>query len=74
MKSPLEQLKELEYIIRELHKIDSKLIAGQVILAYREIGRIIAYLERKSIELSHSEPQDASNITIKEVKGGQNDQ
>jgi len=44
--SPLEQLCELELVIRELYKIDSKLLAGQVISAYRENRKLISALER----------------------------
>ena len=45
MKNPLEQLSELEYLIRQLTKVDSKMQAGQFIAAYRENRRIIAELE-----------------------------
>ena len=45
MSSPLIQVDELGALIRQLHKIDSKLQAGQFISAYRENRRIIAFLE-----------------------------
>ena len=45
MKSPLEQVSELEDLLRQLHKVDSKLISGQIILAYRDVNSIIAKLE-----------------------------
>lgn len=45
MKNPLEQLSELEYLIRQLTKVDSKMQSGQFIAAYRENRRIIAELE-----------------------------
>lgn len=47
MKSPLEQIDELGDLIRQLHKIDSKLLSGQIIYASRDVGRIIALLERR---------------------------
>ncbi len=37
---------ELENLLRTVHKIDSKMLAGQFIGAYREIGSLRAYLER----------------------------
>jgi cell fate (sporulation/competence/biofilm development) regulator YlbF (YheA/YmcA/DUF963 family) len=46
MKTPLDQIQDLEELIRQMHKIDSKLDAGHIIRAYRENGKIIAYLER----------------------------
>ena len=46
MKSPLEQVSELEGLIRQLVKLDSKMQAGQFIAAYRENRRIIAELEK----------------------------
>ena len=45
MANPLVELDELGNLIRQLHKIDSKLQAGQFIAAYRENRRIIAGLE-----------------------------
>ena len=57
MSNPLEDLTEIEYLIRQLYKIDSKLEAGKFIQAYRENRRIIARLEshkKKIIENSSS--------------------
>lgn len=51
MKNPLEILSDLEEIIRDLHKINSKLLAGQVILAHREVGSLMAFFEQKKKEL-----------------------
>ena len=51
MKSPLEQIQELEEVIRQLHKIDSKLIAGQEVLAYREVNSLLAFFERRKKEI-----------------------
>ena len=51
MISPLIQIDELGDLIRQLHKIDSKLQAGQFIAAYRENRRIIAYLETSKDKL-----------------------
>ena len=45
------QIDELGDLIRQLHKIDSKLQAGQIIAAYRENRRIIAFLEECKKEL-----------------------
>lgn len=51
MKNPLETLSELEDIIRELHKLDSKMMAGQFILAWRDLRRLLALFESKKAEL-----------------------
>lgn len=37
--------------IRQLHKIDSKLDAGQVIRAYREIGKLISLFEKSKQDI-----------------------
>ena len=47
MNNPLVDIDELGDLIRQLHKIDSKLQAGQFIAAYRENRRLIAFLEDK---------------------------
>ena len=52
MVNPLIQVNELGDLIRQLHKIDSKLQAGQFIAAYRENRRIIALLEKVKDELT----------------------
>ena len=44
-KSFFEDLEFLDKMIRDLHKIDSKLLVGQFIPAYRENRRIISQLE-----------------------------
>ena len=36
----------IEEIIRQLQKLDSKLLAGQVIYAHRDVGSLIAYFEK----------------------------
>lgn len=64
MKSPLEQISNLEEVIRQLCKIDSKLDAGQIIRAYREIGKLISFFERSKLEIiqqEKSKKQDNSN-------------
>jgi len=62
MSSPLTQIDELGNLIRQLHKIDSKLQAGQFIAAYRENRRIIAELEScKSKLIEESEKKDESS-------------
>lgn len=51
MDSPLVQIDELGDLIRQLHKLDSKMQAGQFIAAYRENRRLISELEAKKVEL-----------------------
>ena len=55
MNSPLVQVDELGELIRELHKIDSKLQAGQFIAAYRENRRIISLLEERKKKILESQ-------------------
>ena len=43
MKSPLENINEVDEIIRQLQKMDSKMNAGQFIGAYRECNRLLAF-------------------------------
>jgi len=47
MKSILENLNELECLIREIEKVESKLINGQEILAYRDLGRVLSRLRKR---------------------------
>jgi hypothetical protein len=46
MNSPLEQVDDLHRYIRELHKIGSKMEAGQFFGAFRSLKRIEAEFER----------------------------
>ena len=46
MKSLLEQVNDLDALIRSLRKVESKVRSGQIIDAWREILRIISFLER----------------------------
>jgi len=58
MNSPLEQVSELHNIIRDLQKMNSKLLSGQVILAHRDLNRIIADLERRVQKMVNPEMKD----------------
>jgi len=40
------KIEELDILLRMVHKIESKVLAGQFIIAYRDIGSLRAYLER----------------------------
>ena len=64
MSNPLIELDQLGNLIRQLHKIDSKLHAGQFIAAWRENRRIIAELEECKNDL-------ISKSKTKEVKTGE---
>lgn len=63
MKNPIEVTSELEVIIRDLHKISSKLLSGQFIYANRDVGRLIAYFEKKKQEVIQS---SISELTVEE--------
>lgn len=58
MNSPLEQVSELHNVIRDLQKMNSKLLSGQVILAHRDLNRIIADLERRVQRMVNPEMKD----------------
>ena len=51
MISPLEQVDDLHRYIRELHKIGSKMEAGQFFGAFRSLKRIEAELERVKVAI-----------------------
>ena len=44
MKTVLEQVEGLNYLVRELEKIQSKMLAGQFIKAEREVSRLMGIL------------------------------
>lgn len=55
MKSPLEKLSDLEEIINILGKIDTKMVAGQFIPAYREIKSLEAkFIKIKQMLISEN--------------------
>lgn len=55
MKSLLERVNELDVLIRQMHKMISKMNAGQFIDAYREANRITAVLEKSKQDLIKNE-------------------
>jgi hypothetical protein len=62
MKSLLEQVNELDDLTRKLHKMESKMRAGQWIDAWRECCRIIAALEKNKQDLlKANEEKDEGN-------------
>ena len=44
----------LDYVIRQLKKIDSRIFSGQIILAFRETRRLISFLENQKQSISNS--------------------
>jgi len=58
MKSLLEQVNELDVLIRQMHKMISKMNAGQFIDAYREANRIAALLEKAKRDLIKNEGEN----------------
>ena len=67
MSSPLEQISGIHALIRELQKMNSKLLSGQVIQAHRDLNRIIADLERISEKMVH--PDSKADISKKDQEG-----
>lgn len=62
MKNPLEIVSELESLIRDLHKLDSKMLAGQFINAHRDLRRIMANVEeKKNAVIAESKKQEGDN-------------
>jgi len=60
MKSLLEKVNGIDDLLRHLHKIESKLRAGQIIEGWREINRMIAFLSTEKQNLIKSfEDKDA---------------
>jgi hypothetical protein len=55
MSSLLKDANEIDTLIREMEKIESKLLNGQEILAFRDTGRIIAKLKRNKASLIEEE-------------------
>jgi len=55
MKSLLDKVVELDALIRDMQKINSKMQVGQFIAASREINRITAALIRAKEELIKNE-------------------
>ena len=59
MKSLLEQVSELDELIRQVEKIRSKIWAGQIVQAWRDIGRIEGCLKKNRSDLiADSERKD----------------
>jgi len=51
MKSLLNDIEQLDYMIRQLYKMSSKMQAGHWIDAWRDNGRLIATLEKNKSQL-----------------------
>jgi len=58
MQSLLEQVEGLDFLIRQLRKIVSKLEMGQEVPAFRECNRMLAALERNKRELLEGDSND----------------
>jgi hypothetical protein len=57
MKSPLEQITELDMVINNLQKVDSLLLSGQVINGWRELRKLSAFLQNKRNNFIQEEKQ-----------------
>lgn len=55
MKSLLERVSKLDNLLRQLHKIESKMHAGQFIAAWRELRGVIKMLEDSRKDLIESD-------------------
>ena len=51
MKSLLEQVKKLDQVIRQLHKLASRMKAGQIVDAHRECHNLIGALQKDKEDL-----------------------
>ena len=54
MKSLLDNVNEIDDLIRRLQKMESRMRSGQWIDAWREVNGIIAFLNRVKQDLIHS--------------------
>jgi hypothetical protein len=65
-----EQVNDIEYLLRQLQKIDSKMIAGQFIPAWRSQRKLIAELESKKLDLIHESKTECctASKTITNIK------
>lgn len=61
MKSILEEVEDINSILRQLHKLDSKMQSGQFIGAYRDLHRIIAFFE-----LAKKNAIDNESVSVKD--------
>jgi len=59
MKSILDEVEDINSILRQLHKLDSKMQSGQFIGAYRDLHRIIAFFEMAKKNAIANEPVSA---------------
>ena len=51
MKTFVNDISEIDYLIRQLTKIASRLRSGQIIDAWRECNGLISYAEKSKAEL-----------------------
>ena len=59
MKSLLEQVSEIDVLIRQLEKMESKMRSGAIIDAWRECNRIISVLNKAKRDiLAESEKEN----------------
>jgi hypothetical protein len=60
MKSLLQNVNELDYMIRQLQKLSSRIRSGENVDAWRECNSLIAYVSKNKEELiGSSEKQNA---------------
>ena len=55
MKSPLEQVNSIDELISQMQKIDSRMMVGHFIDAWRDVKRIIAALEKAKSDIIQEE-------------------
>ena len=63
MKTLLESIEDIDQIIRDLHKVDSKLQSGQIIAAYRDINRMISFFEQAKKNILLGQQEVNNNVT-----------
>jgi len=64
----------LDSLIRDVEKIDSKLLNGQEVLAYRDLGRVLANLKREKerlIKEAQVQVEEKSGETEETQNGGE---
>jgi hypothetical protein len=58
MKSPLETISDLEITIRDFHKIESRLLSGEIVYAYRDVCRLRADFEKRKAAIIEEAKQN----------------
>ena len=57
-----EDAEFIDYILGQMRKIDSRIFAGQIILAFRETRRLIAFLENQRESINKDKASQSKDV------------